>query len=496
MPGTHSNSQEPQQFQFAEFALSTQPNALTKEGARVPLQPQPCRALSLLLDQAGKVVTREELRQHLWGADTFLNHEQGINFTIRRIRSALEDDPTQPRFIETVPRLGYRFIAPVERIIGPAAGGAQERPPASALRPRSRPLALGLVAVICLVSFAVFAARLSRSHAPPPTPSASEPRAAIPPHAYEAYLRGRYLLGQQGRDSIARAIAAFERTLTDAPDFAPAYAALASAQLRRRFTTPSAEVAPAVVAAARKALELDADLAEAHLALATAQLYFSLDWVAAKHDFQRALELDPNSARALHGYGLYLASLGRHDAAITSIRHAIALEPTAIYAISDLSLVYFWDRRYDATIAQARENLEARPADLRSLGLLVDAMIRKGDEEGTLVALNRIFAATDRPRADDLATALARSLEYMLEVDESGYHLDVEIATAWVDRGELDRAIERLRKACAERSDWMLPFVAVDPRFDALRSHADYSSLASCLAPRPQSDDWIAHLPG
>ena len=104
-------------YRFGAFELSTLPTRLTRSGEIITLQPQPARALKLLIEHRGKIVTREMLRDHLWGEGTFLDHEQGINFALRKIRIALGDSPSVPCFIETVPRLGYRFVAAVDEIV-------------------------------------------------------------------------------------------------------------------------------------------------------------------------------------------------------------------------------------------------------------------------------------------------------------------------------------------------------------------------------------------
>lgn len=98
-------------LRFGEFELDTQAGELRKRGKRLHLQPQPFRVLSLLVSRAGQLVVREELQQHLWTKETFVDFEQGLNVCIRQIRTALNDNADQPRFLETVPRRGYRFIA-------------------------------------------------------------------------------------------------------------------------------------------------------------------------------------------------------------------------------------------------------------------------------------------------------------------------------------------------------------------------------------------------
>src|SRR5439155_9284530 len=81
------------------------------------LEPQPARILALLVERAGEVVTREELQQRVWSGDTFVDFERGLNYCIAQIRAALGDSASNPRFVETLPRRGYRFIAAIQ---GPA----------------------------------------------------------------------------------------------------------------------------------------------------------------------------------------------------------------------------------------------------------------------------------------------------------------------------------------------------------------------------------------
>jgi DNA-binding winged helix-turn-helix (wHTH) protein/tetratricopeptide (TPR) repeat protein len=99
---------------FDVFELDTGAGELRRQGDRIKLPPQPCRVLELLVRRSGEVLTREEIREHVWCNDTFVDFEQGLNFCIRQIREALGDTAGAPRFIETLPRRGYRFLVPVE----------------------------------------------------------------------------------------------------------------------------------------------------------------------------------------------------------------------------------------------------------------------------------------------------------------------------------------------------------------------------------------------
>ena len=99
---------------FGDFELDLGSGDLRRNGVSLKLQPQPAKVLALLVDRKGKIVTRQEIAQQVWGSETFVDFEQGLNYAIRQIRSALEDDADQPRFLETLPRRGYRFIAAIE----------------------------------------------------------------------------------------------------------------------------------------------------------------------------------------------------------------------------------------------------------------------------------------------------------------------------------------------------------------------------------------------
>ena len=98
---------------FGAFQLDLRTGELRKAGVRINLPEQPFQVLKALLDRPGDLVTREELRQRLWPAETFVDFEHGLNAAVRRLRDALGDSADVPRFVETLPRRGYRFIAPV-----------------------------------------------------------------------------------------------------------------------------------------------------------------------------------------------------------------------------------------------------------------------------------------------------------------------------------------------------------------------------------------------
>ena len=145
-------------IRFGVYELNAEVAILRKNGIRIRLQDQPFQILTVLLEKAGEIVTREELRSRLWPEGTFVDFDHSLNASVNKLRDALGDAASNPRFIETVPRRGYRFIAPVERLAGPSP-----EPPARG-QPRKR-IVLGTTAALVAIGVAVFVGlRPSKPH--------------------------------------------------------------------------------------------------------------------------------------------------------------------------------------------------------------------------------------------------------------------------------------------------------------------------------------------
>src|ERR1700740_3306656 len=113
-------------LRFRDCELDADGFVLSRAGHRLRLERKPMELLILLAEKQGQLVKREEIIEKIWGKDFFFDAENGINNAIRKIRSALDDDPEQPRFVETTVGKGYRFITPVQRLIEPACSHATE----------------------------------------------------------------------------------------------------------------------------------------------------------------------------------------------------------------------------------------------------------------------------------------------------------------------------------------------------------------------------------
>jgi len=118
----------PRLLRFGQFELDLRTAEIYKQGKRIKLQEQPCQVLALLIERPGELVSREELRKKLWPNDTFVDFDHGVNIAINKLRDALGDSADKPRFIETLPRRGYRFIAPVSPVEVPRTSRDGEPP--------------------------------------------------------------------------------------------------------------------------------------------------------------------------------------------------------------------------------------------------------------------------------------------------------------------------------------------------------------------------------
>ncbi len=168
MPAPQNNTRI---ARFGVFELDLNAGELRKSGIKLRLQGQPIQVLTLLLERAGEVVTREELRQKLWAADTFVDFDHSLNTAINKVREALGDSASSPRFVETLARRGYRFIAPVQ---GPLQNSQQND--IAAESPADRPIS-------------------TVPQPPSPAPIALHPELEVPiPH--RALTRGLFALIQ------------------------------------------------------------------------------------------------------------------------------------------------------------------------------------------------------------------------------------------------------------------------------------------------------------
>jgi TolB-like protein/DNA-binding winged helix-turn-helix (wHTH) protein len=185
---------------------------------------------------------------------------------------------------------------------------------------------------------------------------------AVKPEAFDLYLHGRYALNQRNVQGFREAIEYFNQAIEKDPEFALAYSGLADCHTL--LTLYGAEVSNMVeaAAAAEKALQLDSTLAEAHTSLAAVKVLHDWDWQGAEQEFQRAIELNPNFARAHHWYGnLLLGPEGRHEEAIAELERARELDPLSLIINADVGFGYYLAGRYEPAMRAYQSVLAVNP---------------------------------------------------------------------------------------------------------------------------------------
>lgn len=615
------------------FELDTRTSELRKQGVRIRLQKKPLLILQLLLERSGDVVTREELRKALWSPDVFVDFDHSLNSAVNKVREALADSASNPRFIETLSG-GYRFIAPVTPVRTPQAAEDPEKHPSDepsrqppAIFPRVprvwQIVAAGIVVASVLVAGAMaglhtFGARsspktlalavlpfrnlsadpeqeffsdgfteemiaqlgklepthlrvIARSSAMPykrtsksidqigaelgvdyvlegsirhagsrvritaelirvrdqaqvwarsyerdlqdvlslqvevaqaiadevevafRPPKASPPhRARVSPEVHEAYLKGRYFL-DKSPEALDKSIASFQEAVRLDPSFAPAYAGLADAYASQGYGFAS-DVAPAEAyakarAAATKALELDPELAEAHVSLARILWKYDWNWRAAEDAFKRAIELDPSSATAHESYFDCLSAMKRNQEAYVELTRAAALDPVSLTINYDFGLHFARTGEYDKAIARLKKAIDLDPtsgfvhhvlgelyAELGQYRLataeLEQAIQLSGKVPHFVAALGVVRGMTGQ------RAAAVEALEYLQSLTPKKYVSGHDLAMLHASLGNRQLALASLMQASRDHDIW-LSLSLVQFGLDPIRSEPGFQELLS-----------------
>lgn len=313
---------------------------------------------------------------------------------------------------------------------------------------------------------------------------------SVNPAAYEAYLRGRYLLSRQDPDALRKGLAEFQHAIDIDPTYAPAYSGLADTfNLFANYglMTP-AEAFPRAKAAALKSIQLDETLAEPHASLGFTKHHFDWDWRGAEAEYQRAIELSPSYASAHARYAEYLSTASRHEQAISEIRKAHELDPLSRYISTNIGRVLYYAHRYDEAIKELLQTLELDPNAGHAHFLLGLAYEQKGMNTEAIeqytkaqamlswpysLALAHLYAAVGR-RTD--SEAILRQAER--QPDDWYWVAGVQAAL-----GNKDAAFDYLDKVYDARS-FFLCFLDVDPYFDPLHSDPRFAILRSRIGLR------------
>jgi TolB-like protein/Tfp pilus assembly protein PilF/class 3 adenylate cyclase len=307
--------------------------------------------------------------------------------------------------------------------------------------------------------------------------------------AYELYLKGRFFWNKRTGADLRTAIEYFNQALGKDPSYGLAYAGLADSYglLSIYGAASPADSFPQARAAAKKALELDDTLAEAHSSLAFSLAHYDFDLEQSLKEFERAIQLNPNYATARHWYSNNpLVELGQFDRAIAEGKRAVELDPLSLIISADLGEDYFFARRYDEAIAQLRKTIEMDPRfhyahwNLGEVWQLKSQLNEAISEYRKAVELNDdpfVFALLGQAyaRAGQREEA-QRILSRLSEEARSRYVHAYSFALMYLALGDKERAIDEMERAYRERGRDVV-LVNVDPMLDDLRGHPRFEAL-------------------
>ena len=481
---------------FSDFGFRRHPPELLRDGVGVRLQEQPLRILDELLARPGEIVTREHLIAILW-PNRVVEFDAGLNAAVRRLRAALGDEAETPRYIETVPRKGYRFIGtlrPLDVGTNPAAvsdtvftglpvTSAEQLPQAQLLRRvfGSYRAAVLLVASMTLIVLGVFGINQWRAS----VATGAGATAAINEHL----SRASFFIQRRAPGDLARAMQQYEWALSLEPSAARAWAGLASVHwLEFALGEKPREISlPRVRAAAQKALDLDSRLAEAHLRMAS---YLDVTGhAAAAHQHRaQAAALQPNDPLLLTQLAGEAANNGRWDDAISLQRRALSADPLAPVVAINLAYYLFYAGRIEEAKHEFEELTELDPTQPDVILVFTQILERRYDE-----ALRRVEKWPDGVERDQCLALIYYGLGMLAESDK---HLDrliaalgsrepARVAEVYAFRGETEIAFRWLQGSaplCISR------MVIASPFLKSLKADARWGQMTARLDQQASAD--------
>jgi len=291
----------------------------------------------------------------------------------------------------------------------------------------------------------------------------SDGNAHINLESYDKYLLGLHELGQGTQNSVTKAIQYFQEAIEKDPRDARLYSALSQAyNAATTYYSSPAEVMPRAKQAALKAVELDSNLAGAHVNLGYVHLFYDWDWPSAEKEYRRALEINPSSPEAQLGYANYLGTLGRFDEALSRVQQAYLYDPLAVESRNEALWIYYFSGRMPETVEQCHKTIELEPAAGTPYIVLAMAYAQMGKRSETLRAADDAVRFADFPSGNaTTASALAqvgekikakKVLDRALEQAKQQYVCRFIVATAYTELGDNEKALDSLEEAFLQRS--------------------------------------------
>lgn len=485
-------------FRFGDYLLDPEREELLKGSKGVRLQNLPFQVLLLLVESRGRIVLRQEIKERIWPNGTFVEFDQGLNTAIRKLRRALDDSTVSPRFVETVPRRGYRFLSTVEEI--PSEFPVEESEERneerrfSVTRFVSQPasVALSLIGLVFLGLFLIQMSSENHLGAAAADDILSTPivgslelsesrRKGL--RAEDEYSKGVFYLS---RASLSEALESFERSVRLDPNRSEAYSAIAFGLILTDELSPDARF-PRARKAAFKALELNPENSSAYVALGMIKYLYEWDWQEGEKLLLQSRGISHNRSAPHTIYADYLNRVGRSSEALTEIRLARNISPQNLATHSRLADTYYFARQYEQAIQQIQTILALDPKHATNHNRLGKYFSMVGRYEDAILALQKALSLkSGNPYSVGMLGYVygisgqrqraKLQLDRLHIVSKHSYVPSYDIAMIHLGLGEKEAALGWLEKAYEER-DPSLTLLRVEPLLDPLRSNPRFQAI-------------------
>jgi serine/threonine protein kinase/tetratricopeptide (TPR) repeat protein len=308
----------------------------------------------------------------------------------------------------------------------------------------------------------------------------------VDPEAHEDYLQGLFHLQLHTGPDERKAIDLFQAAIKKDPSYAAAYSSLADSYRALIFNgnAAPADVLPLSEAAARRAIEIDGQLAEAHSALAGDLTDYDWDWTGAEREFEIALRLNPNSPHVHGAYAHFLRQEGKLEESIREARRAVELDPVSAQGNFILSQSLHEARRYDEAISQLRKTLDLEPRFWPAHLYLGKTLAEQGHYQAAIEELKKAGNFTSEPYATigyvygrmGRTTDAHKVIADLQDQLKTGYVAPTNFVTVYIGLSDKDQAFAWLEKGFQQRDFW-ITFLKGEPIFDPLRSDPRFQDL-------------------
>jgi len=481
-------------YEFGGFALDAGRRVLAREtGEPIALTAKVLDTLLYLVEHRGETLDKDTLLRAIW--PELVVEENNLTQNISTLRQVLGEARGENRFIATVPRKGYRFVAEVAArdvlATAPARDAALPFAPPAAPAvvqpvPTRRRVWIGLVVLLAVLAAGVWL--LPRTQAPVTvvTPLTEVAGGTRDNAAYLLYNQGRYALSRSNEPSLQLAIDYFGKAIGRDPRFALAHARMAEAYVTLGVwgLRAPADTFPRARDSVLTALRLEPRLATAYYTSAQVKMQYDRDWEGADADLARAIELDPTLSEAHLTRGVLYSMRGELDRGLAEIRRSQELEPLLTLAKTRTGAMFYFAHRYAEAERQLKESLaldDNFAIAHRSLGRVY---LHTGRYDLALAEFARAPAISPGSHAD-LANVYAFSgrraeaqaeLQRVLELSRKRYVSAVDIAAIYASLGDADNALMWLDRALEQRAA-TLGFVAQNPIFDSLHRDPRFAAV-------------------